>query len=589
MDREEMSNEENYSFDVAGYLHVPGVLNKGQVQRLNEALDQGGAMEGMLGWDAELRQPFRDLLVQPQLVWYLNQLVGHGFRLDRPPHVLCEATCDSAAPLVGGNEPRDPAIAYYHQNGRRFAEGVRVLWALEDVGAGDGGFVLVPCTHKANVETPAGVAAGGDDMGLVLQPALKAGDLLVVSLAALQGMRPWKGAGRQRLLSYEFVGRGVMRAAGTGPQARQEPRPAWHGELSPEQRASLYKPGYGDTTPPPTLVTDGEAVRLDGGRSVFHPSFLQRDPASGIDHDEFYFWDLNGYLVLRGVMDEAWLAAANEAVDRFRDRVTVGEELSRGSKSLAGTGRPLLPGLLELPAPYCDPFRRMVAHPAVEHRLNWMGASGGRMGGATLFCSVKGSTGHALHDSNEPLNPTRGYVYQNGRSFCEAVTVTWQLRDVTAADGGFACVPGSHKAQYPMPPGVRSCDDDRGLVRHVGMKAGDVLFFMDGGTTHGALAWKGEAERRGVLIKYSSRNFHRSGGESAHPAYRWGELVEDMSDAEMAVMRGPDRDVFGKNVPRLEVRGGEVSVSYERGGGLYSPDAPQGPVAGQSQQQDDRR
>jgi len=260
--------------------------------------------------------------------------------------------------------------------------------------------------------------------------------------------------------------------------------------------------------------------------------------------------------------------------------VEVGEELARGSKSLAGTGRPLLPGLLELPAPDCDPFRRMVAHPAVEHRLNWMGASGGRMGGATLFCSVKGSTGHALHDANEPLNPGRGYVYQNGRSYCEAITVTWQLRDVTAAEGGFACVPGSHKAQYRMPPGIRSCDDDMGLVRHVGMKAGDVLFFMDGGTTHGALAWKGEEERRGVLIKYSSRNFNRSGGDMAHPHNRWGDLVEGMSDAQLAVMRGPDRDVFQNNVPRLEVQDGQVGVSYERGGSLYSGAAPKGPVAG---------
>ena len=114
--------------------------------------------------------------------------------------------------------------------------------------------------------------------------------------------------------------------------------------------------------------------------------------------------------------------------NRFEERIQVGEELARGSKSLAGTGRPLLNGLLELPQPYCEPFRRMVAHPAVEHRLNWMGGSGGRMGGATGFVAVKGTSGHALHDANEPLNPGRGYVYHNGRSYCEAITVAWQLR-----------------------------------------------------------------------------------------------------------------------------------------------------------------
>ena len=49
MDRESMSNEENYCFDVAGYLHIPGVLNQGEVNVLNQALDEGGQPDGMLG------------------------------------------------------------------------------------------------------------------------------------------------------------------------------------------------------------------------------------------------------------------------------------------------------------------------------------------------------------------------------------------------------------------------------------------------------------------------------------------------------------------------------------------------------------
>ena len=123
MDRKEMSNEENYRLDVAGYLHVPDVLKRAQVERLNRAIDQVGELEGMLGWPDELKEPFRDLLVHPRLVWYLNQIVGPGFRLDREPEIWCEETCATDAPLRGGNEPRDPAIAYYFQNGRRFSEG----------------------------------------------------------------------------------------------------------------------------------------------------------------------------------------------------------------------------------------------------------------------------------------------------------------------------------------------------------------------------------------------------------------------------------------------------------------------------------
>ena len=177
------------------------------------------------------------------------------------------------------------------------------------------------------------------------------------------------------------------------------------------------------------------------------------------------------------------------------------------------------------------------------------------------------------------MYPPMGYQFQSGRSYAEAVTITWQLRDVLPDLGGFACVPGSHKAKYSSPPSVRSYDDHMGLVKQLVMKAGDVLFFADGALTHGTTAWKNPIPRRGVLIKYSSRSFHRSGGEMVHPWNRWSHhLIEGMTDAQLAVMRGTDRDARQHNVPRLEVEDGVVEVSYERGSALYSGDAPKGPV-----------
>ena len=273
--------------------------------------------------------------------------------------------------------------------------------------------------------------------------------------------------------------------------------------------------------------------------------------------------------MVRGVMDEQWLAESNEAVDKFQDRIAVGDELAGGSVSQAGTGRPLLSGLLDLPAPYNAPFRRMIAHPTLVQRLNWMGGSGYRTGGATVFCAVQGTSGHSLHDGNEPMTPSRGYYFKNGRSYAETVTITWQLRDVEPGLGGFACVPGSHKTQYSMPRGVRTCDETMGLVVQPTMKAGDVLFFMDGGCTHGALAWKNPVSRRGVLIKYQSKNVNWGGGV-IDPQERWGDMVEDMTEAQFAVMRGPERDGRHRTVPRLVVEDGQVSVSYDPEGDGYS-------------------
>jgi hypothetical protein len=93
-------------------------------------------------------------------------------------------------------------------------------------------------------------------------------------------------------------------------------------------------------------------------------------------------------------------------------------------------------------------------------------------------------------------------------------------------------------------------------------EAGDVLFFMDGATTHGALPWRDSVPRRAVLFKYQSRNFHRSGGDMVSPEIRWGSLVDGMTDAQLAVMRGPDRDLGPANAPRLSVANATTQVYH---------------------------
>jgi len=568
MDRDTMTNEENYAFDVAGYLHVQGVLNKAEVAALNQALDEVGEAEGMLGWAGTQRELFRNLLIHPQLVWYLNQLIGHGFRLDQAPWLLGSRQGEGEVGLAGGDEPRNPSRAYYLQNDRRSCAAVKAIWALQDVDADDGGLQVVQASHKSNVETPHDLLSGADDMGLVKQPVLRAGDLLLLADSTLQGVWPWTKDAK-RLLTYAYGARAMIQSNGPGPGAAEDPLPQWAKELTAAQQAVLHKPGHSGYNPPPVLNTDGQKIWVEQSREDIHPSIYIRDPEAKIDEKEFYFWDLNGYLVVRGVMDADWLARANEAVDKFQDQIQVGSELSGGSKSQAGTGRPLLSGLTDFPEPHNEPFRRMLADPTVVDRLTWMGGSGFRTGGGSLFCAVQGTSGHSLHDGNEPMSPSRGYYFKNGRSYAETVTVAWQLRDVEAGLGGFAAVPGSHKTEHSMPPGVRTCDETMGLVVQPAMRAGDVLFFMDGGCTHGALAWKNEISRRAVLVKYQSKNSTWSGGV-IDPQERWGDMVADMSEEQFAVMRGPERDGRQRTIPRLAVRDGQVQVSYDPEGDSYA-------------------
>ena len=49
---------------------------------------------------------------------------------------------------------------------------------------------------------------------------------------------------------------------------------------------------------------------------------------------------------------------------------------------------------------------------------------------------------------------TKASQVRDGRIFCGMLTVIWLVNDVGEGDGGFWCIPGSHKADFPVPSGV---------------------------------------------------------------------------------------------------------------------------------------
>lgn len=499
----EITPEDEFCLDVAGYFVVRGVLTGEEVAACNEAIDRVSKRDRMLEWESPWCDPFVRLNEHPILTGYLDELCYLGYQLDRPPRLLDEEVAP-AEPLGGGGEPRNWSGAYYCGNDARFTLGVRAIWALEDVAEGDGGFSLVPCSHKSFVETPSDVLDGRDDMGVTVQPALEAGDLVLTVATLLQGMRPWKGKAK-RLLSAGYISR-LVRRSNEAPADDPEGPPQWVDEMTPEQRVIL---GVDRPNPAPIVHSDGKRTWVGGEPGTYHPTTMIRDPECQIDEKEFYFWDLNGYLLVRNVMDEAWLAAANEAIDACADLIVKGGDISHGTKRLAGTAPSSLSGLFELPSPHAEPFRQMIANPALVERLNWMSGSGFVVDAARAIIYEKGTAGHGVHSGPYPGSARSIYAMQNGRTYCETINVAWQLRDVGAGDGGFFGIAGSHKTNHPVPEGVRSLEDERGLLRHVEMKAGDLVIFMGSAQIHGAYPWQSEIPRRAVIFNYVSRNLEK--------------------------------------------------------------------------------
>ncbi|MCZ6635169.1 MAG: phytanoyl-CoA dioxygenase family protein [bacterium] len=273
-----------------------------------------------------------------------------------------------------------------------------------------------------------------------------------------------------------------------------------------------------------------------------------------MDAKETYFWDLTGYLVLRNVLTAEEVQAANDGLDYLseqmqsdRDDPEVNAWREHASPSITDgilvRSRNNYPYLLTLTEPHCEPFRHMIAHPQLVSRLNTMCGKGFRLDhGPQFIGGINGTRGGSLHGAGEPHRPYVAYHHQNGVGHVGGVTVTFQLGESADGDGGFACVPGSHKSKYPMPKGVRSQENEMDVAAEPALGPGDVLFFMDGAQTHGTHPWKADHQRRSILIKYASRTATRSGASKvvANPDTYWDkEIVGGMPPEQRAVMFGP--------------------------------------------------
>jgi len=279
--------------------------------------------------------------------------------------------------------------------------------------------------------------------------------------------------------------------------------------------------------------------------------------------EEKYYFDLRGYLIIRGALSPDEIRACNDAIDAHADQVAENDQnLSGPSKVLKGPkGRFEVTGMLGWTEPYRAPFRKMLIHPLVVSRLNELCGPRFRLDhGPLMIAMEKGSQGFKLHGAGEPFGAANWYHVQNGRIRCRGVTVAWQLTDCNSGDGGFATVPGSHKSQFRTPHGVIRVDDDMDLAIQPEMKAGDLMFFAET-ATHGTMPWTADHQRRSILFKYASRGAARAVGRRYTPEQRYGDWVKELTPEQHSLMYGPGNEYGEKQRHNLESDGKRVWVN----------------------------
>jgi ectoine hydroxylase-related dioxygenase (phytanoyl-CoA dioxygenase family) len=219
---------------------------------------------------------------------------------------------------------------------------------------------------------------------------------------------------------------------------------------------------------------------------------------------ERYAFDVQGYLVRRGVLGADQVAALQRAVDHLR--------LPRPGDGIM-TQR--FKGFL-----HTDPsFVALLDHPAVLPVVGELCGPGVRLDHAYGLVMDQGQSGLGLHGGATPFDPAQFYVVNSGAISCGLVAVQWALVDQPAGFGGFCCIPGSHKAAFPLPPGA----DLSSLVVEVPLAAGDVVLFTEA-LTHGTLPWRGGRQRRSLFYKYSPGS-SSWGRDEVYDASLWPRLT----------------------------------------------------------------
>ena len=264
------------------------------------------------------------------------------------------------------------------------------------------------------------------------------------------------------------------------------------------------------------------------------------------DVDKFLF-DTNGFVIVKNVFSKTDLKEFHDAIDAHAHLIHERKgqlRLTAAKTPLSGdgkTGRKDLAGFLGWDTPHADPFRSVLAHPKLVPYLHELVGPGYRLDhNPLLIMQDPGAEGFEFHGGstlddgnwNHPL----GYDFRHGKMRCNLRAFAVHLTDVDEGDGGLAIVRGSHKSNFVCPPSIKRYETATEHSYQPAVNAGDVVIFTEA-TTHGTLPWKGDAQRRNLIYRFSPANmsYGRGAMDDGWPA----SYLEGMSDAQRCVMAPP--------------------------------------------------
>lgn len=204
--------------------------------------------------------------------------------------------------------------------------------------------------------------------------------------------------------------------------------------------------------------------------------------------EEKFIFDLEGYLIVKNVLTPEEIAALSAIADeKFPAQADSPQD--RRAFAISAWG---------------SPYQGLIDHPKiVPYLIELLGPKFRLDHDYCIFMSQGGAKG-GLHGGESDRNPDHWYKYRDGVMRNGLTVVTFFLTHADEGDGGFACIPGSHKSNFvdALPEEVRNYQRVPHYVVQPAVAAGDALIFTEA-LIHGTMPWTASHERRALLYKYS--------------------------------------------------------------------------------------
>ena len=262
---------------------------------------------------------------------------------------------------------------------------------------------------------------------------------------------------------------------------------------------------------------------------------------SGLTEEQRYLFDTFGYIVLKNVLNlqqvEDLRATLKGPTEQFGPVAQ-----SEGPLHWAQVWR----DVLDLPT-LSPVLEEIIGNHGTRRAREKQGRESlptFRLDHINIHTHIKqGFSGASLHGGWKGTGGCQFSSYHDGFFYNGLVSVSFELYDTHPNDGGFGCIPGSHKSNVRLPEQWRVLGDSvPDCVTRVPAVPGDAIVFTEA-LTHGTLPWNSEATRKTVFYKFSPHGSTWSGDFFAPEDFR---KYPDMDNRKLAVLEPPNARYHGR-------------------------------------------